>query len=94
MKTLLAVVNEDPAPVTSLNPLVPEDVLAILKKCLAKAPGDRYERAADLEAALLACGCASGWTEERSADWWAAHPEAQPVTGTDLDSLPIKAEEK
>ncbi len=94
MKTLLAVVNEDPAPVVSLNPHVPEDVLAVLKKCLAKMPADRYERAADLEAALLACGCATAWTEERSADWWAAHPEAQPMTGTDLDSLPVRADDK
>ena len=94
MKTLLAVVNEEPAPVTTLNPHVPEDVLAILKKCLAKAPTERYERAADLEAALTGCSCASGWTEERSADWWAAHPEAQPGTGTDLDSLPVRADEK
>ncbi len=90
MKTLMAVVTDTPAPVADANPYVAADVLAVLARCLSKDPGERYGTAADLDAALAACGCATQWTEPRAADWWAAHPTAQPGTGTDLDTLPLK----
>ncbi|HET6575842.1 MAG TPA: serine/threonine-protein kinase, partial [Fimbriiglobus sp.] len=58
MKTLMAVVNEDPAPAAQDGAEVPEDVLAVVRRCLAKAPEERYQRAGELEIALLGCGCA------------------------------------
>lgn len=47
------VVHSDPAPARSLNPSLPEQLDAILGRCLAKQPADRYASAdvlaADLE---------------------------------------------
>jgi serine/threonine-protein kinase len=90
MKTLMAVVNEDPAPVAQDGVEVPEDVLAVVKRCLAKAPEDRYQRAGELEIALLGCRSAGGWTESRAAEWWAGRPEEARDDGTDLNGLPLR----
>jgi len=90
MKTLMAVVNEEPAPIAHYNPVVPADVVAVVKACLTKAPDDRFGRAADLEHALAHCACAHDWTEERAAEWWSGHPDSTPSTGTDLSSLPLR----
>lgn len=89
MKTLMAVVNEDPAPVAEVAE-VPGDVLAVLKRCLAKSPEERYQRAGDLEVALLGCGCMTRWTEARAAEWWAGRPEEVREDDTDLNSLPLR----
>jgi serine/threonine-protein kinase len=90
MKTLLAVVQDEPPPVSARNPTVPDDLLTVLGRCLAKAAGDRYERAADLEAALTACQCAGDWTERRAAEWWTAHADGLKQDGTDLNTLPLQ----
>jgi serine/threonine-protein kinase len=89
MKTLLAVVNEEPAPVAQFSPDVPDDVVAIVKRCLAKPLEERFGRVAELEQALVRCRCAGQWTDARAAQWWASHPEERPGEGTDLNSLPL-----
>lgn len=90
MKTLMAVVSESPTPAQELNPFVPDDLTAILARCLQKDPGQRFQSAVELDHALAACGCASGWTEERSGEWWAKHPTAAGEPGTDLSTLPLR----
>jgi tRNA A-37 threonylcarbamoyl transferase component Bud32 len=90
MKTLMAVVSDSPTPVHELNPFAPDDLTAVLARCLNKDPGQRFQSATDLEHALAACGCASGWTEGRADDWWVNHPTATGDTGTDLNSLPVR----
>ena len=88
VRTLLAVVNEEPTPIAVANPYVPSDLAHIVAKCLAKPLASRYTKAADLEAALNACGCANGWTMSRSTEWWDRNPSTH-GTGTDLNSLPL-----
>ena len=61
-----------PAPVDGLNPAVPADLAAVVTRLLAKDPADRFASAADLAAALRACGCYGTWTEEDAEHWWAA----------------------
>jgi serine/threonine-protein kinase len=90
MKTLMAVVNEDPAPLNAGGAGVPDELAGVVKRCLAKAPGDRFPRAADLEAALAGCAGCGKWTEAKAADWWAAHSEGLKEDGTDLNSLPLR----
>ncbi len=47
-----SIVNEDPKPLSEIRPSVPEDVVAIVEKCLAKNPADRYQSVDEVEAAL------------------------------------------
>ena len=90
VRTLLAVVNEEPKAMAEFNPFVPADVTAVVAKCMAKPLESRYGRAADLEAALAKCACAHAWTEARAGEWWELRPDADPGTGTDLSSLPVR----
>jgi eukaryotic-like serine/threonine-protein kinase len=89
MKTLMAVVSDPPAPLHDMNPFVPDDLAAVLARCLNKDPGQRFQTAAELEHALAACACARGWSEELSNEWWGRHP-APNDAGTDLNSLPVR----
>jgi serine/threonine-protein kinase len=60
--TLVAHVNEAVVPPSSRRgEPVPEDVEAIVMRCLAKKPGDRYENAAALARALKRCTAAGAW---------------------------------
>lgn len=58
------------APSERLGRAVPADLEAIVLRCLAKDPEDRYASAAELERALAACGAANAWSAERARDWW------------------------
>src|SRR5207249_4798494 len=58
METLVAHVHE-PAPVLGdLRPDVPEDLQAVIARCLRKDPEERFQDADSLEQALAACACA------------------------------------
>jgi serine/threonine-protein kinase len=63
---------EVPPPLTDLRPEVPADLAAVVARCLAKAPNDRFRSAADLDLALGQCRCAAEWSAERAAEWWQA----------------------
>ena len=43
-----SILKDNPAPVTDLNPRLPADLARIIRRCLAKDPGRRYQTAADL----------------------------------------------
>jgi serine/threonine-protein kinase len=62
--------SEPPPPLTDLRPDVPTDLAAVVARCLAKDPNDRFPAAADLDRALAQCGCAADWSAERAAEWW------------------------
>ena len=49
---LYAIVNEEPLPVSTLNPNVPQELERIIHKALEKEPEDRYQHADDLGADL------------------------------------------
>ena len=48
LDTLHAIAHDDPQPLAEINPALPAELHRILKKCLAKEPGDRYQGAGEL----------------------------------------------
>jgi len=46
--TLLAIVRDQPVPVTRIDPGIPPELERIIAKCLEKAPEDRYQHADDV----------------------------------------------
>ena len=54
----------------------------IVISCLSKLPEDRPQSADELAAALRDAGLCSGWTRDRSRQWWQNHRPSTP-TGSD-----------
>jgi serine/threonine-protein kinase len=51
---------------------IPADLAAVILRCLAKDPGDRYAGAGELRRALRDCADARTWGPEQAAAWWRA----------------------
>ena len=51
----------------------PADLEAVLRRCLAKAPAERFPDAGSLDEALAGCACAGEWTEALARAWWREH---------------------
>jgi eukaryotic-like serine/threonine-protein kinase len=64
-----------PSP-SRLVPDLPADVEAILMKCLAKDPQERFASAAALGEALAGSSVAGQWTKSDAAGWWQAHRDS------------------
>jgi serine/threonine protein kinase len=72
---------------------LPADVEAILLKCLAKDPTQRYATSAALGEALAGCSVAEQWTRNDALHWWQAHRElvtSGSPSAPDTDSLETK----
>jgi serine/threonine-protein kinase len=52
---------------------IPPELEAIVMKCLEKKPGDRYQTAGELEAALEAVPLTEPWSRARAEEWWDLH---------------------
>ncbi len=48
VQTLAAIIDEEPEPIDTLNPGVPQPFRWIVERCLAKSPSDRYASTVDL----------------------------------------------
>jgi serine/threonine-protein kinase len=66
---MLAHVQEPVPPLAN----APTDLEAVLRRCLAKAPGDRFPDAGSLDEALASCAGAGAWTQARARAWWQEH---------------------
>lgn len=72
---LIAHASEAPPALTN----APPDLAAVLYRCLAKKPDERYANAAELEQALEQCAAASIWNPLTARQWWErteAHAQA------------------
>ena len=67
---LAAHLYETARPLTERRPDVPQDLEAVVLRCLAKDPKDRFADARSLADALAACRAATGWSEKQAASWW------------------------
>lgn len=85
LQVMIAHAREPVVPPRQLVANVPEDLEAIILKCLAKEPSQRYADSSALEQALGRCACADCWTRELAARWWVARPESAGIdTRADL----------
>jgi serine/threonine-protein kinase len=61
VQSMAAIIAEEPAPLATLNPRVPERVRVIIERCLGKDPDKRYDSTLDLARDVrLALGATSG----------------------------------
>jgi serine/threonine-protein kinase len=67
---LRAHASEPVRPPRELRADIPADLEAVILRCLAKRPEDRYGDARALADALGACSCATQWDDTRAEDWW------------------------
>ncbi len=70
-KLLAAHLTQPPPDLSVARPDVPVDLAAVVTRCLAKNPLDRFQTMLDLDAALAACACAAEWGLREATEWWA-----------------------
>jgi len=70
IKLIMAHAHDAVTPPSKLRPEIPADLEAVVLRCLAKDPADRYQTVRDLQRALSDCVAAGGWTEQDAASWW------------------------
>jgi serine/threonine-protein kinase len=69
-RVLAAHLHETARPITELRSDVPGDLEAVVLRCLAKDPDDRFPNARALEQALTACRSSAEWSSTDAANWW------------------------
>jgi serine/threonine-protein kinase len=82
VKMLAAHLYEPPAPLGTYRPEVAADLEAVVLKCLAKVPADRYPDVRTLDAALAACDPGGQWTEQDATQWWNSRADSEARTGS------------
>jgi serine/threonine-protein kinase len=70
MALMIAHASEAVRPPSELRPDLPADLEAVILRCLAKQPDERFPDARAMAAALGACACAADWDEAKAEEWW------------------------
>src|SRR5262249_17305135 len=76
VRMLAAHLHERPEPLSRHRPEVPADLEAVVLRCLAKEPGERFPEAESLELALAHCSSAGTWSQQDAARWWRTRSES------------------
>ncbi len=66
-KLLAAHLTQTPPLVSDIRDGVPADLSAVIARCLAKIPGERFQSTTELDTALAGCACATGWSAAHAA---------------------------
>ncbi len=77
IKLMIAHAREEVVPPSRLTDGVPADLEAVILRCLAKSPRDRYPSAASLGEALSACEASADWSRADAARWWQEEDSAR-----------------
>jgi len=67
---MIAHARDPVVPPSHHRPEIPADLEAVVLRCLAKKPDDRYPDARALAAALAGCASAGEWNDEKADQWW------------------------
>jgi eukaryotic-like serine/threonine-protein kinase len=70
IRILAAHLYEAARPLIERRADLPGDLEAIVLRCLAKDPNDRFPDARSLEQALAGCGTSDDWSAKEAASWW------------------------
>ena len=70
---------------------VPADLAAVVARCLAKDPKERFQTALELEAALAACACSTDWNATVAMRWWESKIAATPTPATKRTETMIRS---
>jgi serine/threonine protein kinase len=71
-RQILAAVLTEPVPPLAR---VPADLAAVVARCLARDPADRFATVQDLDRALAGCGCSADWSGDLAVAAWQAERE-------------------
>jgi eukaryotic-like serine/threonine-protein kinase len=82
VKMLAAHLYEQPAPMTNRRVDMPPELEAIVLRCLAKNPADRFHDVRSLETALTECDTVKEWTDDDAAEWWQLQAGSEGRTGS------------
>jgi serine/threonine-protein kinase len=67
---MMAHARDPVVPPSQVRPGVPADLEAVVLRCLAKKPEERYASVRDLAGALAACAAAADWSPSQADAWW------------------------
>jgi serine/threonine protein kinase len=93
LEVLIAHARDEVTRPSRLRPDVPADLEAIVLRCLAKRPEDRYQDTDSLEQALSKCEAADQWTQSRAARWWQENAPASEAPASNCDESLVGASE-
>lgn len=69
-RVMVAHAKEPVTPPSRWNHSIPKDLEAVVMRCLAKEPHDRYGSPHELAEALRACKDSGTWDYEKAGAWW------------------------
>jgi eukaryotic-like serine/threonine-protein kinase len=70
IEAIIAHARDPVIPASQIHDEVPADLDAVVLRCLAKDPMERFPDAESLEIALGRCTCASSWDKGLARQWW------------------------
>ena len=80
VETLSAIIRDDPPPIATLNPAVPDSLQRLVERCLAKQPDHRYSATREIAVDL-----------RRARDDLATRPRPEPPAAVPSDRPPVVA---
>ncbi len=70
VEAIIAHARDPVVPVSQIRDDVAADLDAVVLRCLAKDPVERFPDAESIEIALGRCACASSWDKSLARQWW------------------------
>jgi serine/threonine-protein kinase len=70
IRVMWAHAEQTPVAPSQHNPNISPDLEAIVMKCLAKSPEDRFANTVELSNAMANCSFDHQWTTARAEEWW------------------------
>lgn len=70
LQVMVAHASERPSTPRSHRPDLPDELEAVILRCLEKDPADRFQSVAELREALEQTPVEAPWTNDQAAQWW------------------------